>query len=68
MSLYRDESFSLAYGVGDFPLKVTVNRPLYVQVSIDSPDKRLSVMADRCYATPTQNPDHATQYDIINDG
>lgn len=68
MTLYRDESYSVSFGIGDFPLRVTVNRPLFVQVKIDSPDSRLRVMADRCYATPTQDPRHPMQYDIINDG
>lgn len=68
MSLYRDESYSTSFGIVDFPLRVTVNRPLFVQVTIDSPDKRLTVMAERCYATPTQDPRHVMQYDIITAG
>ncbi|XP_032218332.1 uncharacterized protein LOC116601533 isoform X2 [Nematostella vectensis] len=68
MELFREQSFTNAYATADFPLRVTVNNRLFVQVSIDSPDKRLNVRADRCYATPTQNPNHMIQYDIIREG
>ena len=38
------------------------------QLAVDSPDTRLTIREERCYATPTQNPDDDMQYDIVRDG
>ena len=34
---------------------------------MDSPDTRLTIREERCYATPTRNPDDDMKYDIIRD-
>lgn len=41
--------------------------PFYflTQLAVDSPDTRLTIREEKCYATPTQNPDDVMQYYII---
>ncbi|KAJ7380108.1 hypothetical protein OS493_010819 [Desmophyllum pertusum] len=67
ISVFKDEEYLFPYGIRDFPLKVSLSEPLYVQLAVDSPDTRLTIREERCYATPTQNPNDDMQYDIIRD-
>ena len=67
MTIFKDEAFSEGYGPADFPLAVGLNTPLYVQLLVDSPDDRLSIIADSCYATPTPNPKDTSKYYVIED-
>ena len=32
MAVFRDQRFQIPYGAGDFPLKVSLSKPLYIQV------------------------------------
>ena len=32
ISVFKDQEYLLPYGIRDFPLKVALNKPLYVQV------------------------------------
>jgi len=67
ISVFKDKDYLLPFGVRDFPLKVTLNKPLFIQLAVDSPDTRLQLREEKCYATPTQNPDDDMKYDIIRD-
>ena len=51
-----------------FPLAVTLQQRLYFQISVDTPDTRLGIIADTCYATPINSLSKKTKYDIILDG
>ena len=53
--MFRDKRFVSPYMKDDFPVDVLLRKPLFFEVSVTSTDKRLSIMADRCYATPTQD-------------
>ena len=33
ISVFKDQDYMLPYGIRDFPLKVALNKPLYVQVT-----------------------------------
>lgn len=68
MKLYKDKSFSQEFQTKDFPLTVGLNEPLFIEVKIESPDDRLSVLTERCYATPNQNPLDRVTYDVIRKG
>ena len=57
-----DEEYS------SFPLAVTLQQRLYLQVSVDTPDTRLGIVADTCYATPINSISKKIKYDIIVDG
>lgn len=41
---------------------------LYFQVSVDTPDTRLGIVTDMCYATPMNSLSKKEKYDIIVDG
>lgn len=34
ISVFKDQDYLLPFGVRDFPLKVTLNKPLFIQVSV----------------------------------
>lgn len=67
ISVFRDRDYLLPFGVRDFPLKVTLNKPLFIQLSLDSPDPRLQLREEKCYATPSQNPDDDMKYYLIRE-
>lgn len=33
ISVFKDQDYLLPYGIRDFPLKVALNKPLYIQVT-----------------------------------
>ena len=47
---------------------MTLQQRLYLQVSVDTPDTRLGIVADTCYATPINSISKKIKYDIIIDG
>ena len=51
-----------------FPLAVTLGQRLYFQVSVDTPDTRVGIITDFCYATPINSLSKKAKYDIIVDG
>jgi len=57
-----------AYTQRDYPVEVKLRQYLYFQASVKSKDKTLSGLAENCYATPTQDRNHATKYYLIKDG
>ena len=67
MTIFEDESYSEGYGPAEFPLSLSLNTPIYIQLAVDSPDDTLSIIADSCYATPTPNPKDIRKYYIIED-
>ena len=68
MALFKTENYLSPYGQEDFPLRVVLNKPVFIQVAVESPDTRLAVRAHQCYATPTENPASLIKYNIIDDG
>ena len=68
MNIFKDKDFSAMYSPMEFPIAVSLRHRLFFQVSVDSPDKRLSIIADTCYATPTPSSSHKSRYDIFLDG
>ncbi|KAJ7375438.1 hypothetical protein OS493_002205 [Desmophyllum pertusum] len=66
MSVYKNEDYDEMYT--SFPLAVTLQQRLYFQISVDTPDTRLGIIADTCYATPINSLSKKTKYDIILDG
>lgn len=67
MTIFKDDSYTESYGAADYPVSMGLNQPMYVQLAVDSPDDRLSIIADSCYATPTQDPQDNSKYYIIED-
>lgn len=68
MNLYKDKSYSEEFEANDFPMTLGLNEPLYIEIKVESPDDRLSVLAEHCYATPNQNPLDKITYTVIQKG
>lgn len=66
MSIFKSENYLEEYN--SFPLTATLMQRLYFQVSVDTPDTRLGIVADMCYATPMNSLSKKEKYDIIVDG
>ena len=69
MEIFHDNRFLVSYKKKDFPVTVPLRKILYVQVSVDSEDKRLAILAEECFATPDANPAKpGVKYTFIKDG
>ena len=69
MNIFPDNSYVGFYGKNDFPLIVSLRKMLYVQVKVESEDKRLAILAEECFATPDVNPlKPGLKYPFIKDG
>ena len=68
MSLNAFFRFTQAYTQSDYPVQVKLRQELYFQAYVVSKDKSLSVLAENCYATPSQDRKQATKYYLIKDG
>lgn len=66
MEIFKSEDYAEKYF--SFPLVVTLQQRLYFQVSVDTPDTRLGIIADTCYATPINSLSKKEKYDIILNG
>ena len=60
--------FVVPYTSSDYPVELKLRQYLSFQASVKSKDKTLSVLAENCYATPTQDRKDATKYYLITDG
>ena len=56
MNIYPDGKYVGFYKKKDFPLLVPPRKILFVQVRVDSEDRRLAILAEECFATPDVNP------------
>ena len=68
LSVFKDIDYHKPYGDQDFPVGVSVSQRIFMQLEVASPDKRLTVAAHRCHATPDQNANNSIFYDIIAEG
>lgn len=68
LNMFPDKRFVSPYMKDDFPVDVVLRKLLFFEVSVTSTDKKLSIMADRCYATPTQDEKSALKYEFIKNG
>ena len=57
--------FVSPYTKDDFPVAVVLRKLLFFEVSVISSDKHLSIIADRCLATPTQDQKNSLKYEFI---
>ena len=68
LNMFPDKRFVSPYMKSDFPVAVVLSRSLFFEVSVSSSDKQLSVMAGRCFATPTQDQKNPLKYEFITKG
>ncbi|XP_068715944.1 ZP domain-containing protein-like [Montipora foliosa] len=65
MNIFKSENYLEEYS--SFPLPVTLMQRMYFQVSVDTPDTRLGIVADMCYVTPMNSLSKKEKHDIIVD-
>ena len=68
LNMYPDKWFVSSYKKDDFPVAVVLRKRLFFEASVPSSDKQLSIAADRCYATPTQDQKNSLKYEFITKG
>ena len=68
LNMFPDKRFASPYMKGDFPVAVVLRKLLFFEVSVVSNDNQLSIRADRCYATPTQDKRNPLNYEFIKQG
>ena len=68
LDMFPNKTFVSPYSKRDFPVAVILRKPLFFEVSVISDDKQLSIRADRCYATPTQDRMNPLKYEFIKQG
>ena len=69
MKIFPDDKFLGHYKKNDFPVEVKLRQELYVEVSVDTDDSRLEILAEECFATPDPDPNNdVLRYTFIKDG
>ena len=68
LEIFPDSSYSSKFSREDFPVSVSVRKRIYFQLIVETNDKKLSMMAEECFATPTQDRNNKIRYQIIKDG
>ena len=68
LNMYPDKRFLSSYTMDDFPVAVLLRKRLFFEALVTSGDKQLSITADRCYATPTQDQKNSLKYEFITKG
>ena len=63
--IYR---YLTAYTQEDFPLQLKLRQNVNLEAKVESKDKRLSVLPDTCYATPTPSQNDAKRVLILKNG
>ena len=61
-------SFEAVYTQSNYPVEVKLRQYLFFQASVKTKDKTLSVLAENCYATPSQDRQHDDKYHLIKEG
>ena len=68
LEMFPDNRFVSPYMKDDFPVAVVLRKLLFFEVSVASNDKQLSIIAYRCFATPTQDQKNPLKYEFIRIG
>jgi len=69
MKIFPSASFQYEYKKKDFPVMLPLRKILYVEVSVDTEDRRLEILAEECFATPDPDPNKpGLKYTFIRDG
>ena len=68
LNMFPDDRFVSPYTEDDFPVPVVLRKLLFFEASVTSSDNQLSIVANRCYATPTQDQKSSLKYEFITKG
>ena len=69
MNIFPDDDFLSPYTKKDFPVEIKLRKELFVEVSVDTEDSRLEILAEECFATPDPDPNNEVlRYTFIQYG
>ncbi|PFX22805.1 Oncoprotein-induced transcript 3 protein [Stylophora pistillata] len=68
LDMFPDNRFVSPYMKDDFPVTVVLRKRLFFEVSVSSNDRQLSISADHCFVTPTQDRTDPVKYEFIREG
>jgi hypothetical protein len=68
INLYENDKYEEALTSTEYPLEVAVQDRLYFEVKLDSDDPRLSVFAENCSVTPSQDKKDKRRYFLTRKG
>ena len=68
LNMFPDKRFVSPYMKDDFPVAVVLRKRLFFEISVTSSDRKLSIIADQCYAIPTQDHKNPLKYVFITKG
>ena len=66
--MFPDKRFVSPYMKDDFPVAVVLRKRLFFEISVTSSDRQLSIIADQCHATTTQDHKNPLKYVFITKG
>jgi len=67
LELYKDDAFKDGYGKEDYPVEVTIQDAMNLQLGLDSALDDISIVPQSCYATVTNNPDDQYRHYLFKD-
>ncbi|XP_039591226.1 uncharacterized protein LOC120514751 isoform X2 [Polypterus senegalus] len=65
---YESSDFRSIIDPSEYPIEVELGEMLYMGISVDSPLDNITLFVQDCRATPHDDPNDPTYYDIITDG
>ncbi|KAJ7377446.1 hypothetical protein OS493_029349 [Desmophyllum pertusum] len=68
MDLYRTPTYHTPYSRDDYPITVTLQDQLFIQIAVKSNQSNLVVFIDTCKATPSTDPYSVPQYIFMQRG
>ena len=68
LNMFPDKRLVSPYMKDDFPFAVVLRKRVFFEISVTSIDRQLSIIADHCYATPTQDLKNSLKYVFITKG
>jgi hypothetical protein len=66
MDLYQTDKYEEKFE--SYPIEVDLNKLLNVQFSVKSNDSKLAIFGEKCWATPSDDPNDSNKHNIIANG
>ncbi|XP_070541630.1 scavenger receptor cysteine-rich domain-containing protein DMBT1-like [Ptychodera flava] len=68
LDFYHDVSYGTPYYDYEYPIQVNLGERIYVGAAVETNTTDLELFLEKCKGTPTENPNHSTQYAFIENG
>ncbi|CAH3026059.1 unnamed protein product, partial [Porites evermanni] len=68
LELFHNKRFITSYSANDYPLSFKLRQLMFFQAKVQSKDKRLSILAEKCFATPTSDQKNSKKHFIMDNG